>query len=154
MDPELFLSANSARRALEVECAKCAAALRTEADIEILDGLMSEARNTEDIQALIEINIGFHHQIAIASRNMILCILLNSFKDIVRQVLEYFYKIPDASQRSMVSHAQLLEDIRNGDSASAAANMGKIFNDSETIYRCFKERERRAAPKASPAQSQ
>jgi GntR family transcriptional regulator, transcriptional repressor for pyruvate dehydrogenase complex len=143
LDPELFLSANSARRALEVECAKCAAVLRTEADLQILDGLMNDARTTEDVELLIAANISFHHQIAIASHNMILCILLNAFKDIVRQVLEYFYKIPGAARRSIDSHARLLEDIRRGDSASAAASMETIFNDSEKIYRDYRRQEAR-----------
>jgi GntR family transcriptional regulator, transcriptional repressor for pyruvate dehydrogenase complex len=143
MDPELFLNANSARRSLEVECARCAAALRTEADIGILDGLMKAATATEDVKELIAINVDFHHQIAMASRNMVLCILLNAFKDIVKQVLEYFYQIPDAMQQSLDSHALLLEDIRRGDSASAAASMEKIFNDSERIYRDHREREKR-----------
>jgi GntR family transcriptional regulator, transcriptional repressor for pyruvate dehydrogenase complex len=144
MAPELFLDANSARRALEVECARGAALHRKEADLEALDRLMTDAKSTDDIQKLISINIELHHRIAIASQNMFLGILLNAFKDIVRQVLAYFYAIPGALGSSLDTHALLLEDIRRGDADSAAATMESIFSDSDVIYREHKERERKA----------
>jgi GntR family transcriptional regulator, transcriptional repressor for pyruvate dehydrogenase complex len=135
MAPELFLNANAARRALEVECARSAAANRTDDDLAAMERLMAAARATEAVDGVIRINIELHHRIAIASRNMILCILLNAFKDIMQQVLEHFYRIPGALRRSMETHALLLEDIRRGDSAAAAARMEQVFTDSERLYR-------------------
>jgi GntR family transcriptional regulator, transcriptional repressor for pyruvate dehydrogenase complex len=148
MAPELFLNANAARRALEVECARSAAGYRTDEDLTAMERLIAAAAATEEIDRVIAINIELHHLIAIASRNMILCILLNAFKDIMRQVLEHFYRIPGAMRRSMDTHALLLEDIRKGDAAAAAARMELIFTDSERIYREHRERERGADPGA------
>jgi len=145
MAPELFLNANAARRALEVECARSAAVNRTDEDIAAMERLIDAAKGTDAVDGLIAINLEFHHRIAIASRNMILCILLNAFKDIMRQVLEHFYGIPGALRRSMETHALLLEDIRNGNAGSAAARMELIFTDSERIYREHKEHEQKNA---------
>lgn len=135
MDLKLFIDTNSARKVLEVECARAAALNRTRENLDSLTLLMEEMKKAHDADTLISTNVQFHHQLAIASDNMILCVLLNSFQDIIKKVLSRFYAIPRAVQSSLESHALLLEDIRTGNSASAAARMEKIFIDSERIFR-------------------
>jgi len=135
MDLKLLLDTNSARKALEVECARSAAVNRTQADLETLASLVEEMRNAADTDALISANIRFHHRVAIASGNMILCVLLNAFKEIIRKVIAHYYKVPTAVQCSLDSHTLLLDDIKKGDSAAAAARMEGIFVDSEMIFR-------------------
>jgi DNA-binding FadR family transcriptional regulator len=99
---------------------------------------MQGMRDEHDTDSLISMNVAFHHRIAIASGNMILCVLLNAFNDIIRKVLSRFYALPTAVERSLESHSLLLENIVNGDSAAASDRMAIIFDDSERIFRKYR----------------
>ena len=150
MDEQLFFDTNLTRQVLEVESARAAAKNRSPEDIEALSELIQKARQTKDAQDLISLNIGFHHRIAIASGNMVLCLLLRSFEDVVSSILRYFFNIPGARERSSASHEHLLEKIRQGDPEGAAEAAKKIFTDSERIVREFKKQ---AGVSAAPAQT-
>jgi DNA-binding FadR family transcriptional regulator len=134
-DLKLLLDTNTARKILEIECARSAALNRHEDDVEALTSFMEEMKSAGDTETLISLNVGFHHRIAVASGNMILCVLLNAFNDIIRKVLSRFYAIPSAVECSLESHALLLGDIAKGDGAAAAERMARIFEDSERIFR-------------------
>ncbi len=135
MDLKLFFDSNTARKILEVECARSAAANRSAEDLEVLRSLMETMETSGDTETVIAANVRFHHQIAIASGNMILCVLLNSFKDIMGKVLLHFYSIPSAVRHSLDSHRALLGAIEKGDGPAAAAGMERIFRESEALFR-------------------
>ena len=138
MDDKLFFDTNLTRQVLEIEAARAAAANRSDEDIETLTDLMERARKTTDKTELISLKIRFHHRIAVASRNMVLCLLLRSFSNVIERILSYFFEIPGAMDRSFASHTRLLEEIMRGDPDGAAAAAKRIFTESERIVRDFK----------------
>ena len=138
MDAQLFFDTNLTRQVLEVESARAAARNRTDEDIAALTALIESSKEALETEERISLNIQFHHRMAVASKNMVLCLLLRSFSDVISQILRYFYGIPGAQEGSLTAHERLLEQIIRGNADGAAVAAKQIFTESERIVRTLK----------------
>lgn len=119
------------RRALEVEAARLAALRRTDEDLdELTDCLAARdgaVRRAEDDTA-ISIDSEFHRRVVAASHNPVLISLYEGTREaIVSSVASTFD--PGTPPEQRLSHTGLLEAIRAGDPASAAAEAGGFLDE-------------------------
>src|SRR5699024_298308 len=117
--------------ALEVEAARLAALRRTDEDLdELTDCLAARdgaVRRAEGDTA-ISIDSEFHRRVVAASHNPVLISLYEGTREaIVSSVAATFDPGTPPDQRS--SHTGLLEAIRDGDPATAAAEAGGFLDE-------------------------
>ncbi|MBA8823293.1 DNA-binding FadR family transcriptional regulator [Saccharopolyspora lacisalsi] len=119
------------RRALEVESARLAATARTETDVdelrEILDA-REAAIHERDRERMIEHDSLFHLRLVGASHNPALVELYQGISEAVRSSIASTVD-SDTPPEQAVSHTDLLNAVRDGDPATAAAEAGGFLEE-------------------------
>jgi len=116
-----------ARAATESMTAALAATHATAADIEMLDGLLTEAeRSIDDPERSAALGEEFHLAVAAVARNQVLVAQLRAMRDVMRQPV----KLPDPqrARRVVEVHRGLFELIAAGNVDAARARMQEHVN--------------------------
>jgi len=132
-EPRLLESLLAMRRLIEIETARLAAKNRTREHLIALEGIIAQERtvNHEDIDILTELDYAFHHQIAMASGNMVYPLFLNSFKDVYVNLSGQFFSDPKVAPVVKASHKTVARAIADKDCEAAGTIMAKILTHGE-----------------------
>ncbi|WP_316858652.1 FadR/GntR family transcriptional regulator [uncultured Cohaesibacter sp.] len=125
------------RRTLELRGVELAAQNRTDAEaLELLSIAASMEKMIDDDQAILEYDIQFHQLIASASRNPLYSLLINSFRDAMRQTWHigwYSRQSRESKSESIMDHKKIAGAIASQDSGAAEAAMMKHFDEAITL---------------------
>jgi len=123
-----------ARQIIEPPIAASAAAHRTDEDITRLEQdirELSECNGT--FQELAAIDMRFHLNIARASDNSIVPLILDPIHRLLPQIKSSVYaSVEDAKSSALEWHARILDEIRNGRSEGARLAMAEHLSIAET----------------------
>jgi DNA-binding GntR family transcriptional regulator len=112
------------REALEELATRLAVERMTPATLKSLGGLieeMSQATKAGDREALFDLNASFHFTLYSASRNAILCQLIESLWDRSTVYRRRFTFMPGRAEQALSEHRAILAACRRGDAATAGA---------------------------------
>jgi GntR family transcriptional regulator, transcriptional repressor for pyruvate dehydrogenase complex len=131
LDPQIFLleSNKSAfhqlmevRRIIEPEMAALAADRITPTILDRLHTLIA-THSDDSVEQHISDDVNFHLEIARASQNQVLLIIMNSINDLLKESRHRTYYIPDAPQRAWDFHADILRALETKDADAARRYM-------------------------------
>jgi GntR family transcriptional repressor for pyruvate dehydrogenase complex len=112
------------RHMLEVEIAGLAALQATEDDITELTGILDKMEAVRDIpEAFVTVDADFHRGLATTTHNPLLIILLDSIRDLMREVRLLATRHPDLRQKVMPDHRKILKCVSAKDPVGARAAM-------------------------------
>ncbi|MEN9935018.1 MAG: hypothetical protein RLZZ387_1597 [Chloroflexota bacterium] len=131
------------RCALEVEIAGLAAERRTPEDLTQLEGLLDEMEALVSDPALlvrsrdqfIANDIRFHAALAVATHNALFVMLLDSLADVMIEVRQMGFVVPDSHQQALRYHRSIYAPVRAGDGAAAREAMRAHLARSEQVMR-------------------
>jgi DNA-binding FadR family transcriptional regulator len=118
------------RRTLEVEGARLAAGNRTDDEVRKLEELLAlrdAALAAKDWEHLVEHDTAFHVMLVQCSHNTLLAELYQGLTEAVRASITATVDLGDTDKH--VSHTGLLEAVRDGDPARAAAEAGGFLEE-------------------------
>ena len=123
------------RRVLEVEIAGFAAERRTTQDLETLRSLLDEAAaaGTQDRARYVEADIAFHTALAQATHNSLFSLLLDSLSDIMLDIRERGFDIPDTPARALKHHRAIFEQVERRDVVGTRLAMHADLIEAEKI---------------------
>ncbi len=125
------------RNVLEVESAKQAATMATEADLDKLSQAfdqMSEAYNNKNLQSFLDLDLDFHLAIAECSQNPIIYNLLLTSRKLVRYISKTGLVSLDHLNHIYEEHTRIYEAIKCRDTASAEKQMLYHLEESKLRY--------------------
>lgn len=114
------------REVVDARAAALAARRASPDEISALEDLLREmgkAVQTNDVEALVDIDIRFHSLIARISRNTLLAELASSILHALRDDREATFRLPGRPIRSLQEHRAILEAIRRGEAEAAERHM-------------------------------
>jgi DNA-binding GntR family transcriptional regulator len=112
------------RESLEELATRLAVERMTPETLESLDKLieeMSQATKGGDRAALFDLNASFHFTLYTASRNAILCQIIESLWDRSTVYRRRFTFMPERAGQALAEHREILAACRRGDAATAGA---------------------------------
>jgi len=119
------------RHIIENEIAALAAARRTEADLERLEGILGEMRAHVDApEVYIKSDVAFHNALAEATQNELFVIVLDSLVEIMVEVRLLTLRVPDIARLALSYHERILEAVRSGDAEAARAIMDEHMDQA------------------------
>jgi len=122
------------RRLLEVEIAGLAAQRRTAADIEQLRGILEDYKKVKsDRASFSKWDVSFHAQLASATQNELLRLLIDSISGIMTKVREISFTIPGSSSRALRFHTTIFAQVEAGNVHGARQAMREHIEDSESV---------------------
>jgi len=132
-EPKLLESLLAMRRLIEIETARLAAKNRTREHLAALDAIIQQEQRIDhgDIDTLTALDYAFHHQIAMASANMVYPLFLNSFKEVYTNLSAQFFSDPRVAPAVKDSHKKIAEAITDKDAEAASMIMAKILTHGE-----------------------
>lgn len=119
------------RRALEVESARLAASARTSEDIRDLEIALrsrDEAVLRMEMEEVVRLDAQFHLRLVVAAQNPVLIGLYEGISEAVRSSVATTFD-PTVPPEQHVSHAELLEAVRDGDPDRAAKEAGGFLEE-------------------------
>lgn len=132
---EVLSSLLDARMLVETECARLAALNCEEEDKKDIKLIVDAEGQTEDIDKRIELDLAFHHSLAVASKNFTYPLLIKSFEVNVKNLIRTFYQNKEARKRALELHKEIYNNLRPGNSDVAKELMGKLLKHGETIIK-------------------
>ncbi|HOW23683.1 MAG TPA: FadR/GntR family transcriptional regulator [Sedimentibacter sp.] len=137
MSLKLFESLMDTRLLIELECAGLAAVNRTDEDLEALEKLILDVKeNLNDLESFVEFNYRFHHQVTIASGNIVYGMIFKSFEPVCKNLIRLYFQDGDYFAQSLAAHEKLHEAIKDKDKKSARELMKEIlFEGREELTR-------------------
>lgn len=124
------------RRALEIAIAGAAAERRTPADIAAMEEILQQARRIRGNRDEFAANdVAFHAALAQATHNELYILLLDSVADIMLQVRQMAFDVPDMPTRALAHHADILTEVKAGDADAARDAMRGHLIESENTMR-------------------
>jgi GntR family transcriptional regulator, transcriptional repressor for pyruvate dehydrogenase complex len=105
-----------ARSVIEVEIAGLAAERRTDENLVTLDAAVRALR-ADDLtrETFIAADVAFHQELARATQNELLEVLVDSFQHVMVRVRKAGFEIPGTVQGARHHHARILAAVRRGD---------------------------------------
>lgn len=133
IDPQLLQNTLAIRKLIEVETTRLAAGHRTDENLMNLAMLLEEEQEAdpEDAARLAELDFAFHHQIAMATDNLIYPLLLNTFKQFNITLSTRFFADPAVIPPVLEAHQGLWEAIARRDEAKAMEVMRRLLDHGE-----------------------
>jgi len=130
LEPELFISLLEMRLLFEVETARLAAMHRTQDQLKSFRLLLQQeaAVNRRDTGGISELDFEFHHLVALASRNHIYPLLLNSFKNCYLNLAGQFFSDAAVVPEVFAFHEAMVKSLENKDSENSAKIMKRMLN--------------------------
>ena len=112
------------RHLLEPQIAGLAAQRATPEDVGRLTAILEEQhRQILEGETGVDADTEFHFALAAATHNNPLLKVVNAVEDVLRRSRDRYLQRPGRPERSMQSHHQILEMVRNGDDAGARRAM-------------------------------
>ena len=135
LDPAIVQSLLHVRRLMGVDMAGLAAINRRQEDIDELDDLVKRMKRLRETSAQrkAELDFQFHHNIALASGNLLYPMLLNSFKPLALNLTGIFYKDPAAAKVVHALQRQVVDCLIQRDAPAARQAIEKLFMHGETV---------------------
>jgi len=124
------------RRVLEVEIAGLAAERASEQDLKKLEAIlqqMEESREDHEVSATLDVE--FHKTLAVAARNPIFLILLESIGDILLEIRRLSLKDPETVPKALFHHRNVLESVKTRDPQLAREAMAAHIAQSVDTMR-------------------
>lgn len=156
IDKKLIESLCATRKLIETETAYLAANNRKKEELDILIEINKEEHEILNklklnklkdfrIENLVELDFKFHHEVAIASGNLVYPLLLNSFKKVYTFLTSSFFSsliknLNDTNLNGMEdfefvieTHKKLIESIEKFDSKNSRKTMIKLLEHGERL---------------------
>jgi len=112
------------RHLLEPQLAALAAQRATPEDVERLSSILVEQqRQIMEGETGVDADTEFHFALATATHNAALVKVVSAVEDVLRQSRDQTLQQPGRSQRSLDSHREILEMVREGDHQGARSAM-------------------------------
>ena len=112
------------RRLLEPAIAALAAERATEEDVGQMSAILEEQqRQIDSGETGVEADTAFHFALAVATHNSALNKVVSAVEDILQRSRDQSLQEPGRPERSLASHRQILQMIRNRESAGAQQAM-------------------------------
>jgi GntR family transcriptional repressor for pyruvate dehydrogenase complex len=111
------------REALEPPIAARAAERATTVDIRRLDGIAAELEAESDPDRAADLDARFHHAIALATRNHVLVMLVETSLEVLNQTRRRNLQTPARLEMSRKAHRAILAAIEAGDADAAGRAM-------------------------------
>jgi fatty acid metabolism transcriptional regulator FadR len=133
IDPLLMNSLLKMRLLFETEVARLAGENRTQENIDELESIIEEEQkaDTDNIEQVSDIDFRFHHTIAMASGNIIYPLMINSFKEIYKNLLRRFFENKEVLESVFYYHKELVNKIKQGEKEEAGQTMKDLLKFSE-----------------------
>lgn len=130
------------RSILEVEIAGMAALRATDEATQELDRILAEAEVVMSRpEAFADKDAEFHRLLAEVSRNPLLVMLLDSIRDLMREVRLSVSRHPDLFEMVIPDHRKILECVNNRDEDGARHAMQQHLEHARTIQERFLEQQ-------------
>lgn len=131
-----FTNVQEVRRLLEVEIAGVAAERRDEDDLRRMADELEQMRIQHgDAPRWAAADVGFHHAIAVATRNPLYPVLLGSIADMLMEVRLTGAGLPDTPVRALVFHQAIYDRIHAADRTGARKAMQDHLRESEETFK-------------------
>jgi len=132
--PAILDSMLSMRCLIEVEAARLAARQRSKTDLENLRELVAreEALDTANIAAVTDADFEFHHQVALASANMVYPMLIKSCESAYKSLSGRFFAAGPMAPMVFGQHATLVDAISRRQAGRAATLMEQLLKHGRT----------------------
>ncbi len=129
LEPELLESLLGMRRLIEVETARLAARRRRKADLQALRALVDReaALDRSEVPAITDVDFDFHHQVALASGNMVYPMLIKSCESAYKSLSERFFAAGPMADFVFAQHRALMEAISRRQAGRAANIMDRLL---------------------------
>jgi len=133
LEHSILKSALDMRMLFEMETVRLASVHRTDSHLNRCEEILkTEADlNIHDTEAVTETDFLFHHQIAMASGNMIYPLLLNSFKQFYMHLTGQFFLDHSLVSTVFDFHIELFTAVKHKDKNQAVNIMEKILTHGE-----------------------
>jgi len=125
IDLKILENIFEARELLGTDVAKLAAKRAEKKDIEQMKILMGNLINTTDPIKLQQLDFEFFRQLALASKNVVYILLMNTIKTIHDKHLNLF--LPSSKNLNTSLQQEILEAVMNGDEEKAARSARKFL---------------------------
>jgi len=134
LDRQSLIELLEVRNGLEVRSAALAAINATEADIADLEKTLIRMRQClSDPTSYTELDVGFHTQIAAATKNKLMFLLIESIRDALANTIQEGLRSrfnSEQFERVQELHELVFDSIKSRDHTRAAEAMMKHFNDA------------------------
>lgn len=136
-DEKILNSIIDTRYLIETENSRLAALNRNENNLIELAKILDEENeaNYEDIELIIDIDFKFHHQISMATGNMIYPLIIKSFEPVYKNLTSRFFKNKSVVPAVFTFHKELYSAIERRSSKEAALIMIKMLKHGEQCLR-------------------
>jgi fatty acid metabolism transcriptional regulator FadR len=133
IEPQIMNSLLQMRLLFETEVARLAGKNRTEDNIKELETIIEEENkvNTNDIEEVADVDFRFHHAVAMVSGNIIYPLMINSFKEIYKNLLRRFFENKEVLETVFEFHKKIVENIKKGDRQNSGKTMKELLRYSE-----------------------
>lgn len=129
------------RRMIEPEIARLAASKRSDDDVSKLEQTLSEMKKRKsDPQSMIDYDIDFHKQLAFASGNPILPMIMEPIFRLLPEFISENFKLSHAPDISIKQHKKILQGIKDQDpQASFDAMTTHMKTAEEHVLQYYKK---------------
>lgn len=142
-DKESTLELITARRYIELDNVELAVANASKNDIKQMDYLIKQmkvALKKNQIKEYTDLDIKFHHTIAIAANNRYMLHVFTTIRQLMGQfIIEAFSVLPDLLDRSLEFHIKIYNGIKQRNKKTALMNMENHIMDIENTMLNFYE---------------
>lgn len=143
VDPTLLKSALEMRKLFELETAKLAALNREEEHLDAFENILKMEREVAfgETREISRIDFDFHHQVALATGNMIYPLMLNSFKQFYTNLTTIFFSDSELVEFVFGVHSEMIAAIRDKSPFVASDLMKKLLEHGEAHVLAMIEQE-------------
>ena len=136
IDLKILENILEARELFGTDVAKLAARRADKKDIKQMSNLMEKLVKTTDPAKLQQLDFEFFRQLALASKNMVYILLMNTIKTIHDKHLKLF--LPLSKNLSTSLQQEILEAVMNGDEEKAAQSAQKFLQAGMELLKFLK----------------
>ena len=136
IDLKILENILEARELFGTDVAKLAARRADKKDIKQMSNLMEKLVKTNDPAKLQQLDFEFFRQLALASKNMVYILLMNTIKTIHDKHLKLF--LPLSKNLSTSLQQEILEAVMNGDEEKAAQSAQKFLQAGMELLKFLK----------------
>ena len=135
LDSSLYHDLYEARRIIEGELARLAAARITESELAAIEENVRQAINsTDDADEFLKMDLEMHDMILKASRNRVMPVFMQSINKLVMMAREKTNAQPDVRKHTIQDHAKILNALKAHDEDAARQAMDMhIINVAKSV---------------------
>ena len=138
VDRKLLLDLVEARIPIEVKAAGAAAVNATEENFAAMRECLRRAeQHFGDVDVLTATNMGFHHEITLASGNLVLSQLLDVLRNLFQKEQRIILSIYGSPRRDHEQHEAILEALESRDADLAVQRMQEHLEGVRDVVRLW-----------------